>query len=60
MSISDSLDKMDILLNKASSPIVSNLKASDRYTTQKLPETLDEYRMTVKGGDVLNQPVDLN
>ena len=59
-NINDSLAKMDILLNKASSPIVSNLKASNKYTTQKLPETLDEYRAAVKGGVILSQPVDLN
>ena len=51
---------MDILLNDASSPIVSTVRASSKYATQKLPETLDGYRATVKNGDILKDPVDLN
>ena len=49
-----------MLLNDSSSPILSNLRQSSKYSTQKLPETIDEYRSTVKDGDILKQPVDLN
>ncbi len=59
-SVTESLEKMDVLLNDSSSPILSNLRASSKYATQKLPETLEEYRATVEGGDVIRNPVDLN
>jgi hypothetical protein len=54
------LDKLEVLLNDSSSPILSNLRQSSKYSTQKLPETIDEYRSTVIDGDILNTPVDLN
>ena len=59
-SINESLDKMDVLLNNSSSPILSNLRASSKYATQKLPRTLEEYRATIDGGDIVRAPVDLN
>lgn len=59
-SITESLDRADILLNDKSSPLISNLRALSKYATQKLPETIDGYRAQVKNGDIINQPVDLN
>ena len=51
-SINESLEKVDLLLNDRSSPILSNLRASSKYATQELPPTLDEYRATIDGGDI--------
>jgi len=59
-SINESLEKSDILLNDFSSPLMSKLSALQKYSTQKLPETIDEYRATIKNGDILQEPVDLN
>ena len=50
---------MDILLNDASSPIVSTVRASSKYATQKLPETFDGYQATFKNG-IMKEAVDLN
>jgi len=49
-----------VLLNHQSSPILSNLQSSSRYATEKLPETIDEYRSTVKNGETADESVDLN
>ena len=59
-SINASIDKMDILLSDPSSPIISNMRSSSKYATQKLPETIDEYRSLLTDGDITNEPVDLN
>jgi len=36
------------------------LRSSSKYATQKLPPTLDEYRATVKDGNIVDKPLDLN
>lgn len=36
------------------------MRSSSKYATQKLPPTLDEYRSTVKDGNIIEKPVDLN
>lgn len=59
-SINESLEKADLLLNDSSSPLLSNLKALKKYATQKLPDSIDEYRSTIKNGDIIDEPVDLN
>ena len=58
--INSSLQKAELLLNDASSPLISNLRALSKYATQKLPETIDGYRAQIKDGNILEQPVDLN
>ena len=40
-NINDEISKIDILLNDPSSPLISNLRASSKYATQKLPETIE-------------------
>lgn len=57
---SESLDKIELLLTDPSSPLVSTLKGTSKYSTSKLPETLDAYRATVDSGDLMASPVDLN
>ncbi len=59
-SINESLEKADLLLNDQSSPLISKLRALSKYATQKLPDTIDGYRATLKDGNILDQPVDLN
>lgn len=59
-SLNDSIDKVDVLLNDQSSPLLSNLRAASKYATQKLPQTIEEYRATVKDGNIVREPVDLN
>lgn len=39
---------------------MSTLRATSKYSVDKLPETIDEYRSTVKNGDILRNSVDLN
>ena len=49
-----------MLLSEGSSPILSSLRASSKHATKPLPGTLDSYRASLKDGDILHQPVDLN
>lgn len=39
---------------------MSTLRATSKYSVDKLPKTIDEYRSTVKNGDILRNSVDLN
>lgn len=39
---------------------MSTLRATSKYSVDKLPETIDEYRSTVKNDDILRNSVDLN
>ena len=59
-NINQSLERMDILLNDRSSPLMSTLAGLSRYSTQKLPEDLEAYRATLKDGDIISEAVDLN
>lgn len=59
-NVSESIDKLDKLLNDSSSPIMSTIRSTSKYSVNKLPETIEEYRTTVKDGDFIDNPVDLN
>jgi len=59
-SINETVEKAEVLLKDQSSPLLGNIRALKKYATQKLPETIDEYRETVDRGDIIDQPVDLN
>ena len=54
------MERLDILLNDRSSPLISTLASLSKYASQKLPENLEAYRATVKDGDIINEAVDLN
>ena len=58
--VSENLQKLDVLLNDQSSPLLSTLRSCSKYVHDKLPETLEAYRSTVKDGDILNNAVDVN
>ena len=59
-NVTESLEKVERLLTDSSSPIMSALRSSSKYSVDKLPDTFDEYRATLKDGDVLSKPLDLN
>ena len=59
-NINQSLERLDILLNDQSSPLMSTIASLAKYSTQKLPEDLDAYRATLKDGDIIDEAVDLN
>lgn len=44
VNVNESINKLDTLLNDSSSPIMSTLRATSKYSVDKLPETIDEYR----------------
>ena len=59
-NINQSLERLDILLNDQSSPLMSTIASLAKYSTQKLPEDLDAYRATLKDGDIIDEAIDLN
>ena len=58
--VSEDLHKLDVLLNDQGSPLVSTLRTCSKYVHEKLPETLEAYRSTVKDGDIISNAVDVN
>lgn len=46
-NMNEQLEQFDILLNDPSSPIISKIRSSSKYATEKLPETIDQYRSLV-------------
>lgn len=56
--INESLQKLDLLINGNSSPILSFIKQTSDYATKPLPETLEEYEQAVPGS-LNDNPIDV-